>query len=47
MFGHGLTVVDDRRTVEIYSDPELLALATREYDEFDDYGPVLPPEVPG
>jgi hypothetical protein len=34
-------------TAEIYSDPELLALATREYDEIDDYGPVPPPEVPG
>jgi hypothetical protein len=34
-------------TAEIYSDPELYALATREYDDDDDYGPVLPPEVPG
>jgi hypothetical protein len=33
-------------TAEIYSDPELLALATRQYDD-DDYGPVPPPEVPG
>ena len=35
-----------RYTAEIYSDPELLALATREYHEDDDYGPVPPPEVP-
>jgi hypothetical protein len=34
-------------TAEIYSDPELLALATRQYDDDDDYGPVPPPEVPG
>jgi hypothetical protein len=33
-------------TAEIYSDPELYALATREYNDDDDYGPVLPPEVP-
>lgn len=34
-------------TAEICSDPELYALATREYEAFDDYGPVPPPEVPG
>ncbi len=32
-------------TAEIYSDPELLAYATREHDDVD-YGPVIPPEVP-
>ena len=34
-------------TAEIYSDPGLYALATREYSDDDDYGPVLPPEVSG
>ena len=33
-------------TAEIIADPELYALATREYSDDDDYGPVLPPEVP-
>jgi hypothetical protein len=36
-----------KATAEICADPELYALATREYDDFDDYGPVPPPEVPG
>ena len=34
-------------TAEIYSDPGLYALATREYSDDDDYGPVPPPEVSG
>ena len=33
-------------TAEIYSDPELLAVATREYKDDDDYGPVPRPVVP-
>jgi Family of unknown function (DUF6247) len=35
-----------RYTAEIISDPELHALATREYDDDLDYGPVPRPEVP-
>jgi hypothetical protein len=34
-----------RSTAEIYSDPELYAILTREHDDTD-YGPVPPPEVP-
>jgi hypothetical protein len=33
-------------TAEIISDPELYALATREYGDDDDFGPVPPPELP-
>lgn len=36
-----------RYTAEIISDPELYALATREYDDDDDYGPVPSPGVEG
>jgi Family of unknown function (DUF6247) len=35
-----------QHTAEIYADPELFAILTREHDGTD-YGPVLPPEVPG
>ena len=35
-----------RYTAEIISDPELYALATRTYEDDNDFGPVLPPEVP-
>jgi hypothetical protein len=35
-----------RHTAEIYADPELYARLTRDHDGTD-YGPVLPPEVPG
>jgi hypothetical protein len=35
-----------RYTAEIISDPELYALATRTYEDDDDFGPVLPPAVP-
>jgi hypothetical protein len=35
-----------RYTAEIISDPELYALATREYDDDLDFGPVPRPEVP-
>jgi hypothetical protein len=35
-----------RYTAEIIADPELYALATREYTDADDYGPVPRPEVP-
>jgi hypothetical protein len=34
-----------RSTAEIYADPELYAILTREHDGTD-YGPVPPPEVP-
>jgi hypothetical protein len=34
-----------QHTAEIYADPELFAILTREHDG-DDYGPVLPPEIP-
>jgi hypothetical protein len=33
-----------RSTAEIYADPELFAILTREHDGTD-YGPVLPPDV--
>lgn len=36
-----------RYTAEIISDPELYALATREYDDDDDYGPVPSPGAEG
>ncbi|MGH3244976.1 MAG: DUF6247 family protein [Trebonia sp.] len=36
-----------QHTAEIIADPELYALAMREYDDADDYGPVPPPEVSG
>jgi Family of unknown function (DUF6247) len=35
-----------RSTAEIYADPELYAKLTRPHDGTD-YGPALPPEVPG
>jgi hypothetical protein len=35
-----------RHTAEIYADPELFAILTRDLDGTD-YGPVPPPEVPG
>jgi hypothetical protein len=34
-----------RSTAEIYADPVLYAIATKEHDDID-YGPVPPPEVP-
>jgi len=34
-----------RSTAEVYADPELFAILTREHDGTD-YGPVLPPVVP-
>jgi hypothetical protein len=34
-----------QHTAEIYADPELFAILTREHDDTD-YGPVPPPEVP-
>jgi fermentation-respiration switch protein FrsA (DUF1100 family) len=34
-----------RSTAEVYADPELYAILTREHDK-GDYGPVPPPEVP-
>jgi Family of unknown function (DUF6247) len=34
-----------RSTAEVYADPELFAILTREHDGTD-YGPVLPPDVP-
>ena len=34
-----------RSTAEVYADPELYAILTRQIDEFDG-GPVPPPEVP-
>jgi len=34
-----------QHTAEIYADPELYAALTRNLDD-EDYGPVLPPEVP-
>jgi hypothetical protein len=38
-------VAEWRSTAEIYADPELYAILTREHDK-GDYGPVPPPEVP-
>ncbi len=35
-----------QHTAEIYADPELYAILTRKIDK-GDYGPVLPPVVPG
>jgi hypothetical protein len=35
-----------RYTAAIISDPELYALATREYDDDLDFGPVIQPEAP-
>jgi hypothetical protein len=39
------TVASWRSTAEIYADPELYAILTRDHDK-GDYGPVPPPEVP-
>ena len=39
-------VAEWRSTAEIYADPELFAILTRDLDGTD-YGPVPPPEVPG
>lgn len=39
-------VAEWRSTAEIYADPELFAILTRDLDGTD-HGPVPPPEVPG
>jgi len=39
------TVASWRSTAEIYADPELYAILTKDHDK-GDYGPVPPPEVP-